>query len=58
MFPSLETKYQRFLELEQQMQDPDVLSDPQKMLVIQKEYGGLKKVAQAGSRLPRSRSRH
>lgn len=47
MFPSLETKYQRFLELEKQMADPDVLSDPQKMLAIQKEYGGLKKVALA-----------
>ncbi len=47
MFPSLETKYQRFLELEKQMQDPEVLSDPQKMLTIQKEYGGLRKVAHA-----------
>lgn len=47
MFPSLEAKYQRFKELEQQMQDPSVLGNPAKMLAIQKEYGGLKKVAQA-----------
>ena len=46
MFPSLEAKYQRFIELEQQMQDPSVLGNPAKMLAIQKEYGGLKKVAQ------------
>ena len=47
MFPSLETKYRRFCELEQKMQDPDVLSNPQKMLAVQKEYGGLRKVALA-----------
>jgi len=47
MFPSLETKYRRFQELEKKLVDPDVLSDPQKLLAIQKEYGGLKKVAAA-----------
>ena len=45
MFPSLETKYQRFLELERKLVDPEVLSDQTKLLAIQKEYGGLKKVA-------------
>jgi len=47
MFPSLETKYQRFLELEKKLADPEVLADPNKLLSIQKEYGGLKKVAAA-----------
>lgn len=47
MFPSLETKYKRFLELEKQMSDPEILGNPHKMLEIQKEYGGLKKVAAA-----------
>jgi peptide chain release factor 1 len=45
MFPSLETKYQRFLELELKLQDPEILSNQTKMLAIQKEYGGLQKVA-------------
>ena len=45
MFPSLETKYQRFLELEKQLADPEVLSNQKLMLTVQKEYGGLKKIA-------------
>lgn len=45
MFPSLETKLKRFLELEQQLQDPEVLADPARMIEIQREYGGLKRVA-------------
>ncbi len=45
MFPSLETKYQRFLELEKQLQDPEVLNNQTKMLAVQKEYGGLQKLA-------------
>lgn len=47
MFPSLETKYQRFLELEQQLQDPEVLSNQTKLVATQREYGGLQKVADA-----------
>ncbi len=47
MYPSLETKLERFQELEQQLMDPDVLSNPSKMVDIQREYGGLKKVAGA-----------
>jgi peptide chain release factor 1 len=46
MFPSLETKLKRFLELEQQLQDPVVLSDPTRMVEIQREYGGLRRVAE------------
>lgn len=45
MFPSLETKLKRFEELEKQLQDPAVLSDNHKLVEIQREYGGLKKVA-------------
>ena len=47
MFPSLETKLERFQELEKQLMDPDVLSQPSLMVEIQREYGGLKKVADA-----------
>ncbi len=47
MFPSLETKLKRFEELEQQLQDPDVLANTTKLLAIQREYGGLAKVAKA-----------
>ncbi|QDT37209.1 peptide chain release factor 1 [Stratiformator vulcanicus] len=46
MFPSLETKLQRFEELELQLQDPEVTSDVDRMIAIQKEYGGLKTVAE------------
>lgn len=45
MFPSLETKLKRYEELEQQLQDPEVLSDVTKMVAIQREHGGLAKVA-------------
>ena len=47
MFPSLETKLERYQSLEQQLMDPEVLSQPSKMVEIQREYGGLKKVAEA-----------
>jgi peptide chain release factor 1 len=47
MFPSLETKLKRFEELEQQLQDPAVLSHVDKLLEVQREYGGLRKVAEA-----------
>ena len=45
MFPSLEAKLRRFEELEEQLQDPDVLANVDKMLAVQREYGGLQKVA-------------
>ena len=45
MFPSLEAKLRRFEELERQLQDPAVLADTSKLLAIQREYGGLNKVA-------------
>jgi peptide chain release factor 1 len=45
MFPSLEIKLKRFEELEGQLQDPQILAVPSKMIEVQREYGGLKKVA-------------
>ena len=47
MFPSLEQKLERYVELEKQLEDPEVLSNIDKMLEIQKEMGGLAKVAAA-----------
>ena len=47
MFPSLELKLKRFEELERQLQDPEVLSNTAKLVEIQREYGGLRKVAEA-----------
>ena len=46
MFPSLETKLKRFEELELQLQDPEVLANTHRFLEVQREYGGLKKVAE------------
>ena len=45
MFPTLQEKLKRYDELEQKLQDPDVLADTSKLLDIQREYGGLSKVA-------------
>ena len=45
MFPSLQAKLKRFEELEKQLEDPEVLANINKMLGIQREYGGLLKVA-------------
>lgn len=47
MFPSLQAKLKRFEELELQLQDPAVLADTHKIVDIQREYGGLRKVALA-----------
>lgn len=47
MFPSLEQKLERYEELEKLLLDPDVLADVDRMLEIQKEMGGLAKVAAA-----------
>ena len=46
MYPSLEIKLKRFEELELQLQDPAVLSNTHRLLEVQREYGGLKKVAE------------
>ena len=45
MFPSLELKLNRFEELENQLQSPEVLANSQKLIEVNREYGGLKKVA-------------
>ena len=47
MYPSLETKLRRFEELERQLQDPKVLADTQKLVETQREYGGLRKLAES-----------
>ncbi|MFV0443203.1 MAG: peptide chain release factor 1 [Planctomycetaceae bacterium] len=47
MFPSLEMKLQRFEELEQLLQDPAVLANTSKLVETQREYGGLRKVAES-----------
>ena len=47
MFPSLEQKLHRYEELEKQLEDPMLLSDIDRMLEVQKEFGGLTKVAEA-----------
>ena len=47
MFPSLEQKLARYVELEQQLLDPEILSNVEKMLAIQKEMGGLSRIAVA-----------
>lgn len=47
MFPSLEQKFDRHEELQQQLMDPEVTSNVERMLEIQKEMGGLAKIAAA-----------
>ena len=47
MYPSLQLKLDRFEELEQQLQDPAVLANPTKSVEIQREYGGLRKIAES-----------
>lgn len=47
MFPSLEIRLQRFEELESQLQDPEVLTNSTKLVEVQREYGGLRKVAES-----------
>jgi peptide chain release factor 1 len=53
MFPSLEAKLKRFEDLERQLQDPLLLADTQKLLDVQREYGGLRKVAESVRRFHR-----
>lgn len=45
MFPTLQAKLTRYEELERMLQDPDVLADTQRMLELQREHGGLGKIA-------------
>jgi peptide chain release factor 1 len=44
MFPSLQSKLARFDELEKQLQDPAVLADTNRLMQVQREYGGLVKI--------------
>ena len=46
-FPSLEAKLARFEELELQLQDPAVYEDSTRMIALQREHGGLNKIATA-----------
>ena len=45
MFPSLQSKLKRFEELDRLLQDPVVLTDSYRLTQVQREYGGLAKVA-------------
>ncbi len=45
MYPSLQSKLQRFEEIERLLQDPTVLADVERMLALQREHGGLRRVA-------------
>lgn len=45
MFPVLQAKLARYEELERLLQDPEVLADTSRMLELQREHGGLSKVA-------------
>ncbi|MBS0267029.1 MAG: peptide chain release factor 1 [Planctomycetes bacterium] len=45
MFPALQSKLARFEELERQLEDPAVLTDSYRLQQVQREYGGLAKVA-------------
>lgn len=47
MFPSLEAKLKRYEELEMQLQNPAIISDPNKFVPLQREHGGLAKIAKA-----------
>ncbi|HAW29154.1 MAG TPA: peptide chain release factor 1, partial [Planctomycetaceae bacterium] len=46
-FPTLQVKLDRYEELEKELQDPEVLANTSKLVEIQREYGGLAKVALA-----------
>ena len=44
MFPSLEAKLERYEEIEQLLQDPEVLQDVNRMVELQREMGGLQRI--------------
>lgn len=46
MYPSLQLKLDRFEEIERLLQSPDVLSNATKLVELQREYGGLRKIAE------------
>jgi len=46
MYPSLQLKLDRFEEIERLLQSPEVLSNPTKLVDLQREYGGLRKIAE------------
>lgn len=45
MFPTLQAKLARYEEVERLLQDPEVLADTSRMVELQREHGGLSKVA-------------
>ena len=47
MFPSLEAKLDRYEELEKQLFDPEVQQDVTRMVELQREMGGLQRIAKA-----------
>ncbi|MCH2201377.1 MAG: peptide chain release factor 1 [Fuerstiella sp.] len=47
MFPSLEQKFERHEKLQQLLMDPEITANIDRMLEIQKEMGGLAKIATA-----------
>jgi peptide chain release factor 1 len=46
MLDKLESIYQRFLQVETQLSDPDVLSDVKKFNTLNREYGDLKEIVE------------
>lgn len=47
LFPTLQAKLTRYEEIERLLQDPDVLADTSKMVELQREHGGVGKIALA-----------
>jgi peptide chain release factor 1 len=47
MFPTLQVKLTRYREIERLLQDPNVLADTSRLVELQREHGGLGKVALA-----------
>jgi peptide chain release factor 1 len=45
VFEKLQTDYQRFLEIEQQLLDPEIVADPNKATTLAKERGTLAKIS-------------
>ncbi|HEX3451194.1 MAG TPA: peptide chain release factor 1 [Isosphaeraceae bacterium] len=45
MFEKLQADYQRFVEIEQQLLDPEIVTDPNKATTLAKERGTLAKIA-------------
>ena len=45
MFEKLQSDYQRFLEIERSLLDPDITADPSRVAVLARERGALAKLA-------------